>query len=570
MNNRYSVIAIILFVFTIFSCKDDQKKTEEELARKRDSLQNTQITKKILSDPELVQQTIRNANKKLKSGDSIYFQGSIIRSSDSLMLAVNLEGKAALQGKVSTFDKTLFRYDDHSLGALIDGKAFRIDEKSGKNYFAYTIDEKTHNINSYVIDAAENPVSISPTDKAGNYFYDLLTERKFYDNITDKDRFFKIRKSRRILNDSTLIITNPGANIYTADKPFLTMDTNLSATPYYFVTDSTWYKKLIIKGKDSLFGQMILSGRKKLPKGFTSYSSEFKNDSIFVQHVLTEKLTTDNKHLVEYTVDSVVNTFLYDRQFQFISKSSVPHRFKRSYPQYYRELKDTVFQMKTDSFAVNGRKAYWKFDVQYSRTSRPSDFEVNVLVRQKLLMDASNDRVIFRVPRSGQSQSPVPISTISDSIANESFADLNFDGLQDLSFKSGTDNNGNSRFTPYLYNPANGLFTRNAGLEGTSLFKNLIPIEKARAILYSSKTGDQSFSAIVLNLNTTGEIASKQIFWTSGKEENIQIHYQRMKDNMVLVKKDDLLPEKEWYIPNFKNDFYEWVIQYITETTPNS
>ena len=555
----FFVIISALLVCTT-SCKDEvDKEALEKERQKADSLLQASINnrKRLETEEELAERVRRAKNNSFTSGDSVYSKASVIAIEDSLLTGVRLTGKSNRGGKITHFTHTAITYNGKVVRGVLPGELFRTDFRD-QNVTFYVLEEDSGKVSAKGLKINSDTLELLTAPMEANYYFDLLTQRQFESNLPDRYRFFKTIKSSRLNNTFVSDSIFPGKEVYTDHRPLLPDYLSSSIERLWLVSQDQTANVLISYPTDSTY-QVITLRAEKRGKEVNSYiKSAFVNDTLFMQYSVRDSLVYDHPHLVVYQKDSVIRHYRYSKNFAFdLIKTDSLKRIE-NYPQYYRELKDSVFEIETDTFTLNGKQVAWKYKASYTRV-HPLKQEVEVSIQHKDLVDPVKDRLIFRLPQAG-TPGRAPLADLITREKHFKQEDLNFDGYTDFSFKKGTDNNGNPEYIVYLYNPSYGRFSRTPSLDGISILGGIITDKEKQRLLYPGFIGNGHLSVSVLS-SGEGTPLQKEIYWTTGKLDALQLHYQKIVNNSIVEKQSPLIDSLPVSASDLKTGLVQWILE---------
>ena len=554
------IVFIISIALSLFACKDDNTQADTNTSADSLGLKQKKIIK--LSDDELVAKLLRTKNNALSTADSVYYKGVIKRPSDSSFTAINLYGKTKIDNALKEFKQTAIIQGQQTVTSKIQGSVFRIDHLKEDTYKIYTYESDQDRFVAYDVDFNEDPVSIKRSLQTGNFYFDLLPKKEFQFQIKNIDKYFNIRKDQRITGNTLLDSLSKGAKIY-KERALLQIGQNLQIDTYYFVTDSSVLEKLIVDSNKGFGDFITLSGHIQNLDKKTTLNSTFLNDERFQQIELAERLKKNSTHLVSYSIDSIVKTYSYDKEFQFTLKSIDSFQTLKNYPQYYPNLIDSTFYTYSQDFRINDEKMLWRYSVRYTRKTNTNPDPIEVSISNRELIRFSDSSLVFEAPLK-PIKKPTPISNLSQHEFNPRDFDINFDGYNDLSFPEGYDLNRNATYAVYLYQPELKTFQKNDTLTGPSMAPYILLDKDHKSAIYTAKTGADDYSVRIVNMLDNGKgISHRETYWSSHQGNKIVIHYQKTISNAVVEKRNDIAKDQEWSSTDFKNQFLSWVSNQI-------
>lgn len=554
------IVFIISIALCVFACKNENKQADSSTSS--DSLGLKQKEPIRLSDDELVAKLLRIKNNGLSGPDSVYYKGVIKRPSDSSFTALNLYGKTKQENKLKEFKQTAILNDQKTVTSSIQGSVFRIDHLKDEVYKIYTYESDQDRFVAYDINFDQEPVTIKRSLQTGNFYFDLLPKKKFKFEIDNVQKYFNTKKDQRITGNPLLDSLSKGATVYN-DQELLRIGQNLKIDTYYYVSDGSILEKLIVQNSKGMGDQITLSGQVKNQKEKIAISSVFKDDKSFQQTQLAERLEKNSKHLVSYTIDSVIKTYLYNKEFQFTLKSIDSFQTHENYPQYYPSLVDSTFYTYSKEFNMNGEKLLWRYSVRYTRKTNTNPDPIEVSISNRELIHYADSSVVFEAPLAPIKKATA-ISQLSKHEFNPRDFDINFDGYNDLSFPEGYDLNRNTTYAAYIYNEPLKTFQKNDTLTGPSLAPYILLDKDNKLAIYTAKIGVDDYSVRIVNMLPEGKgIAYRETYWSSHKGNKITVNYQKTVSNAVVEQANDVAKDEQWSSTDFKNQFLSWVSNQI-------
>lgn len=554
------IVFIISIALSIFACDNDTKKADSQSTTDSLALQQKEPIR--LSDEELISKLLRIKNNSLKGPDSVYYRGVIKRPSDSSFTALNLYGKTKQENKLKEFKQIAILRDQKTVTSDIQGSVFRIDKVKNEVYKIYTYESDLDRFVAYDIDFDKQPVSIKRSVQTGNYYYDLLPKKEFTFEIDHLQKYFNTIKDQRITDNPLLDSLSGGALVYKGQE-LLRIGQNLNIDTYYYVFNESVLEKLIVQNTKGLGDQITLSGQINHPEKNVTISSIFKDDQSFQQTELAERLTKNSKHLVSYTIDSVIKTYQYNKAFEFTLKSIDSFQRYENYPQYYPSLIDSTFYTYSKDFVMNNEKLLWRYSVRYTRATNTNPNPIAVSISDRELIRYADSSVVFQAPLA-----PIKKPTAITQLAQHEFHprdfDINFDGYNDLSFPEGYDLNRNATHSAYVYDPQLKTYLKNDALTGPSLAPYILIDKDHKLAIYTAKIGADDYSVrIVSMLPDGGGIAYRETYWTTHENNKISVNYQKTVSNAVVEQASDVAKDQQWSTTDFKNQFLSWVSNQI-------
>lgn len=512
--------------------------------------------RRLETEEELAERTRLLKNKGFSGKDSIYYIAEVSSKPDSLLSIISLKGKANRSGNISTFEHTAVALDGQVARGTMNGNFFRSDQAGDKGYRLYCYNNTTGSVHAYLLEPATNALVLTPVEPSGNYRYNLLKQKSFAHTLNNEDRFFKTIKSAKINDNPELDSLFNNAGIYRDQNNLLPESLSSPFLRLWLYGQHGSSNVLLTSPTDSTRKTITLSGKYVNPTTEINISSVFLNDSIWKQSTVKESMIYDHPHLVVFQKDSIIRTFRYNENFAFNLMRTDTIRTRQNYPQYYPELKDSIFEMRSETFNMNNKKAYWRYLLSYTNKSTSADIKVRV--SNKDLMSAANDQLIFRLPGAGTPKTARIDELLTPAILFEG-TDLNYDGTADLSFRKGTDVNNNPIYVVYLYEPASGRFKRTPQLDGRSVFKGIIRDTIHKKLLYSGYIDNGQMSVSVITPDPI-EVKNREIYWTTGNKKAPTVHYQKLVNNSITEKRSPLLDSLPLQGSDLKTGLVKWIL----------
>lgn len=557
----FYTLALLVTGTIFYSCKDENNSEAVERERQRaDSIMKASLEnqKRLETEEELAERVRRIKNKSIITGDTVFYESRVSERPDFLLSVIELSGKSNTGGKIATFTSTALSFDGKIVPGTIPGNLFRHDHVPGEAYSLYTIDDTTGEVHTFRLETSNDSLYLHPATSNVNYYFDLLRQDSFTYQLDNEDRFFKTIKGARITNTYVSDSVLKGKEVYTDSNNLFPEHTTAPFLRMWIRSERNTKNTLLTQTGDSTFQFTTLSGKRSSPGVTELTSSAFINDSVFMQYKVRDSLVYDHPHLVVYRKDSVSNTYGYNKNFRFQLKTTDTTISKQNYPQKYPQLQDSLFEIRSQTFNVNNRDAFWRYVLRYdlAKGGQPG---VRVRVSNKDLMDATNNTLIFRLPKAGTPER----SNLADLLAREDIfpgKDLNFDGFKDLSFVKGTDNNNNPLYMVYLWEEQYGRFSRTSRLDGASVLNGIVRDTLNKRLLYPGYIGQGHLSVSVISPESALE-NNKEIYWTTGNINTPLVHYQKIENNRITDKRSPLLDSLPVTGGDLKNSLISWILQ---------
>ncbi len=276
--------------------------------------------------------------KKYENGRNIqaYTEAKILYSNDKSFKVINLYGEYSGGATYNPFCKNYIIKNRVLVSSSVEGEIFRIDKLSDNNYLFYTDDygRLGSRFSFYTGSFQNNTLTTKPTTQYGNFYFDLIKNKK--ENFTSTNTIrFKKRFGDEELTTLKLDTLSIELNEYykLEDSPFLTKELNDFRFIVFYRHKYGDETSKILRIENQNNTKDILLAMRGGDSDSYSVATEFINDSIFVETKIYTETTKDETHLMEYTTDSTITTFRYDSLFNFKELKKTIFNYKKTYKQ---------------------------------------------------------------------------------------------------------------------------------------------------------------------------------------------------------------------------------------------
>ncbi len=533
MKSVNQFLLIIFCLLLIVGCKSVFTKTAESTPI---------VTQKVLpsfeyleteSDAALAEHFLDYKIKKytIDSIGNDYISAKVFYPKDSTFKVINLYGEYVGATYNPTSESHII-YKNKLLDSVIYGETYRIDKLSNNVYLFYTdnFDRLASNFDYYKVSFFNDSISIEKAEKHGNIFFDFINNCK-----ESPDKFPK--------NINALFPVNP--NLPANDTASTFFDGNyypeedfMSKNTRDFFTQLFYRKKfgdqiekvVQIHNYDSIseITLAMIGG----DSDSYSLSSEFVNDSIFTQTLVTRETIKDEANLMGYAFDSIITTFKYNDTFKLDTISKDTFRYEKEYfKRYDKPVENHIFYSNT--FKINNLSCFWQttIEIHFDDNGKP--------------LQGKN---ITRILINKQTKKPILVSMPNVIVHNETdffdplldnFKDYNFDGYVDFSMYNFISSGAtHAFFDNYLYNPKTKKFDYDRKSAGAEITVD----EKLKTVTFYQNLGRIYHNETIQYYNQKGTIMYEEsISEEEQKEKNSDTYFIKKtytkKVNGKIVKK---------------------------------
>lgn len=390
-------------------------------------------------------------NKFNKDSSSVnYYGAELYYQKDSIFKVINLYGEY-VGATYNPIAESHIVYRNNLYKNFLDGETFRIDKLSLSKYLFYTDDYSrlSSNFNFYAVTFDNDSITIEEAYKHKNFKFDFIQNKK----ETLKNLLQEIKNSRKLKRnelyqigiDSTTIETNE--NYFIAPDAFLSRENpdGLGLIYYRQKYGDETTKIVRFIGNDTV--RKITLGMLGGDSDSYSMTTEFVNDSIFVQSLVNQETIIDTKDTMGYAFDSIVTKFKYNEKFELDTLSKNTFNYKKiRFERYGKPIESHVFYSKP--FKINNIICNWITTTEVIFEDDGTPLKAKNISRK--LINSKTKKVIL------VSQPDMIIGNENNlfDLLSDNFKDLNFDGYLDFSIYNSISSGATHAFYDnYIFNP---------------------------------------------------------------------------------------------------------------------
>ncbi|WP_395066227.1 XAC2610-related protein [Flavobacterium sp.] len=384
------------------------------------------------------------------SSQTNYYGAELLYQKDSIFKVINLYGDY-VGATYNPFAESHIAYRNKLYAEFIYGETFRIDKLSPSKYLFYTDDfnRLSSSFHFYNVTFNNDSVVIEPTSNYRNYKYDLIQKKKeTLENLSDE-----IGKSRKLERNE----------LYTLDVDSLTIEANENyyVSPEGFLSreNSDGYSIVYYHQKygdetEKVVRFIIEDTVREITLGITGgdsdgykMTSEFVNDSVFVQSLVHKETIKESNDTMGYAFDSIVTKFRYNEKFELDTISKDTFKYKKyRFKRYNQPVENHIFY--SMPFKINGLNCFWITTTEVIFRANGTPLKAKDISRKlinsetkKPILSSQNDMIIGK-------ENDLFYSLI------DNFKDFNFDGYLDFSiYNSVCSGASHAFYDTYLFNP---------------------------------------------------------------------------------------------------------------------
>ncbi|HZF99703.1 MAG TPA: hypothetical protein VEY71_01810, partial [Chitinophagales bacterium] len=405
-----------------------------------------------------------------------YYNATVFYPADSSFKIINLfrEYSGATYTSVA---QSIVLTGNRLIPTGIDGEVFRIDKLGDNRYLLY-IDRNFKMLSTilfYELSFAGDLIIHTPTERHGNYIFDLIeTKKETYKQLPKRLDFSK-RFTPDVISALRLDTTTVGSDEYyfLTDQQFLRTELeHFDFVIYYKHTYGDELKKVLrVFGADrqTVITEVVLAMDGGDSDHYT-LSSEFVNDSVFTQTWVYQQTSRDEERLMAYDIDYEITTFHFNEHMEFTAVSADSSHFY---------LEDTIIGNRQipiralrygTPFRMNNVPCYWKHSVE--RLLDDSGKTVGAAQVRKTLLDAQTQDVLLDHIDLSANETVFGrenLTALSD-IGSNDFVDVNFDGYKDYTTYSFVNSGSGGAFTEsFIFDPKTKTFRYDEALSGGNM-----------------------------------------------------------------------------------------------------
>ena len=373
--------------------------------------------------------------------------------------------------------------------------------------------EKDKNGISINFEEDSNTQTSSESGINNHLFHLIRNKQEIPDNLPKKpenlERLRKEAVSRLKLNPEKI---KPYEEYFLEEYPFLNANIeNLDLQIYYHVQHgNALFKKLRINQENTRF-DIVLSAN--IPNGLNgqTISTEFINDSIFIENRVFEKTLKDDTEMMEYAYDSIVTKYHYDSKLNFrqISKDTFNYNIE-----IITKSKTALRRLKIYSkpFQFQGTECIWEFSLTNSNPSSKYNCYKSSIIEiksKKVILDGS----VIDVDMCDYTS-----NLFSSNLSLPELTDINFDGYGDiLLYNNVASGSAGGYSDSYVYNPEKKVFEYSELYSGYNL-----EVDNANKTLSQfAKGGGGIFFVQKIHFDNEGKVRFQESF----RNEELQNQY---------------------------------------------
>jgi len=184
-------------------------------------------------------------------------------------------------------------------------------------------------------------------------------------------------------------------------------------------------------------------------------STEFVNDTLFVEKRTHTETSADEDNLMAYETDSITTTYRYDEKLnlKLLTRDSI--RFIDEQRSENNKIKSTTRIMHSKNFVVNGLTCYGNFITTYEYNAGVNGTEKDPLAAITLqFIRIDTGQTILT-----DSDLQQPGQAFYADVLHDNFKDINFDGYIDfINYNWQSSGSGGAVINAYLFNPEKKIF----------------------------------------------------------------------------------------------------------------
>jgi hypothetical protein len=471
-----------------------------------------------------------------------YYNADLFYQKDSIFKVLNLYGEyvgATYNPKAEShivFRNSLYK-------EFLNGKTFRIDKLSASRYLFYTddYDRLRSNFHFYKVTFNNDSITVEETSKHKNFMFDFIENKKeSMNNFVEE-----IKNSRELKKNELYQLGIDSTKVDVNEKYFISPDAFLSKENpeglgiiYYRQKYGDETTKILQHNNQDTIKEITLG---MIGGDSDSYrmTSEFVNDSIFIQSFVNQETIADTNDTMGYAFDSIVTQFKYNEKFELNTIRKDTFKYKKYQFQRYGEpVEQDIFYGKP--FKINNLKCYWEttLEIIFDVTNKPLKAKnctrklVNTKTKKTILISKPD----MDVNNNNNNNNDSFNTSIGD------FKDFNFDGYLDFSiYNSKCSGASQAFFDNYLYNPKTNKFDYSKKLSGSEITIN----NKLRTISLYYNMGRSYNLEHIIYYDLKGTILFEEKFIEELlKEKNSAEYYylktyQKIKQNKIILTKTE-------------------------------
>lgn len=499
MKKINQFLLLIYFGLFVLGCKS--------LVTKQLDTNNTAVTDSVKipdfelhssdSDSVLINRLVEYNDKICEIDSSChYYDGRVFYPKDSIFKVINLFGEFAGGATYNPYAKGNVIRGNKIYQQGISGETFRIDKKTDSTYVFYVDDywRLGSNFSIYNATFSKDSLLIKETDTYPNFVFGLINNTKESPEAFPKNIFDLFPKDEHKIKNDTAASGFDGN--YYPEQEFLSRNgTKLYTQLSFRKKFGEQIEKIVrITTDDTINKEIVLAMRGGDSDSYT-LSSEFVNDSIFIQSLVNQETIKDDNEGMGYAYDSIITKYRYNHKFDLdiISKDTL--RYEKEFVEkngshverqtYYSRL-----------FTINKLECFWKTEIEILFDDNGESLRAKNIIRK--LINRKTKKVIL----TSDEDVIVHNETAFFETIDDNFKDFNFDGYLDFSiynqYSSGA---SHTFFDNYLFNPktkqfeyskelSNAEITIDKNLKTTTLFYSMGRMYHHEKIIHYNEKGN--------------------------------------------------------------------------------
>lgn len=400
------------------------------------------------------------------SSSANYYDAELFYPKDSVFKVINLYGEY-VGATYNPIAESHIVYRNNLHKEFLNGEAFRIDKLSPSKYLFYTDDYSrlSSNFRFYDVTFDNDSITIEDASEHKNFKYDLIQNKK----ETLENLLQEIKNSRKLERnelyqvgvDSTTVETNE--TYYIAPDAFLSRENPDGFGLIYYrqkYGDETT-KIVRFTGNDTV--KEITLGMIGGDSDSYRMTSEFVNDSIFVQSSVNQETIADTKDTLGYAFDSIVTKFKYNEKFELDTISKDTFKYKKyQFQRYSAPIENHIFYSKP--FKINNLICNWVTITEVLFEDDKKPLKAKNIIR-KLINSKTKKAILVSQPDMIIGNETNLFDSLSDH-----FKDFNFDGYLDFTIYNSISSGATHAFYDnYIFNPKTKKFEYSKKISGAEI-----------------------------------------------------------------------------------------------------
>ena len=504
------------------------------------------------NDSLLIAKIIASENDIDKEDGANYYDAKIFYPKDSTFKVVNLYGESGGGATYNPFAKSHIVINNRITDTVFSGEIFRVDKM--RDHFVLYFDDYWRlgsNFRVYKVNFSGDSLTASNISKHGNYLFDLIRNKKETPETFPNTFDFSTRYSPNEVNALDLDTTKIGLNDYyfLGEALFLTKYTDSLDFQIYFTHKygDELTKMLRIRSTNAVYERLL--ARNGGDSNSYETSTEFVNDSVFVEIEINTETARDDTSVMAYETDSIVKTFLYDNQFHFKEISQKRFKLYKEFGLIGNEWKEQKRTITGRPFKINGHIAIWKYELDYSYDDQGQKLSHGNIY--KTLTDTLSKKVILK-----DLGDFIDFSRIDVEEDASAFGNMNFDSYNDYQSYNNSSSGSAGEFTNvFIYNPLKREFELSKNLSGY----NIEVDEVKRKVTTFAKSGSGQYFISVTYFNKKSQIEFSEALTSIYRDadQKMVFSYKKYKSGKVISQKTKVFD----YAQMQGEDIYQYLME---------